>query len=64
MNVFTQIRQMVRDGQAYEARELFFKEAAPWFQELHEVVNSLLQREGSTPDMEAFWERLRTQWEE
>ena len=59
MDVFTQISQLLHEGQDWEAQELFFKEAVPYFQNLHDAVNSLHKDPKPLPDMDMLWEKMR-----
>ena len=54
-----QIKHMLKNGQAWEARELFFDEIVPWLITLNDTVNSLIADPRPTPDMEAVWESMR-----
>ena len=64
MNVFTQIRQMLHEGQEWEARELFFEVALPWLEELRNAVQGLLKEPTPMRDPELLWERIRERYKQ
>jgi hypothetical protein len=64
MNGLNLIREMLRNGQTWEARELFLEHVAPQFQEMLEMINMLLNVSRPIPTPEEMWEVERKGLEE
>jgi hypothetical protein len=59
MEVVHQIQQMLKDGQASEARELYFAELAPLLDDFRGALDELLNYESKQPDHEELWRQVR-----